>query len=98
MLRDEILNTLKAHLAELTADGVCAIFLFGSIARGEDRPDSDVDLLVELDPERNIGIFAFLSLKQRLEDILGRPVDLVTPDALKRQLKDRILAEALRAA
>lgn len=98
MLRDEILNTLKTHLAELKADGVCAIFLFGSIARGEERPDSDVDLLVELDPGRTIGIFAFLSLKQRLEDILGRPVDLVTPDALKRQMKDRILAEAMRAA
>lgn len=69
--------------------------LFGSVSRGESGPDSDVDLLVDFD--RPIGLFHFFRVQRRIEEILGSRVDLVMRDALKRQLRDRILAEAIRA-
>ncbi|TMA27580.1 MAG: nucleotidyltransferase family protein [Deltaproteobacteria bacterium] len=69
--------------------------LFGSIARGDSGADSDVDLLVEFD--RPVGLFQFFRVQRRLEAIVGRPVDLVMKDAIKRQLRTRILAEAVSA-
>ena len=69
--------------------------LFGSVARGESGPDSDVDLLVDFD--RPIGLFHFFRVQRRIEEILGSKVDLVMRDAVKRQLRDRIFAEAVRA-
>ena len=68
-------------------------YLTITVVRGEDRPDSDIDILVEFDPDARIGFFAFARLQRRLSDILGRPVDLVTPDALHKVMKSRILKE-----
>ncbi len=97
MKRDEALRIIREHREELKSFGIESLALFGSVARDEAGPESDVDLLVKFDG-RPIGIFAFLRLKRHLEEILGCPVDLVTQDALKRQLKDQILKEAVRAA
>ena len=72
--------------------GVKSLKLFGSVVRGEARPESDIDILVEF--SRPIGLLAFVRLKQRLTELLGRPVDLVTPEALKPPLRDGILHEA----
>jgi len=74
---------------------VRSLDLFGSIARGDSGADSDVDLLVEFD--RPVGLFQFFRVQRRLEAIVGRPVDLVMKDAIKRQLRTRILAEAVSA-
>ena len=95
MTREAVIETLRAHMPELRRLGVAHLSLFGSLARGEDRPDSDVDILVEF--ETPISMFKFLDVKECLEGILGRPVDLVTRPALKPQLRDRILAEAVSA-
>jgi len=70
--------------------------LFGSMVRGEARPDSDIDILVEF--SKPIGLLAFVALKHRLTVLLGRPVDLVTTDALKPPLREGILHEAENAA
>ncbi len=96
MDRDEALSLLRAHMDELRTLGVQEISIFGSVARGEAGPDSDVDVLVELGP--GIGLFGFVDIRDRLSEILGRPVDMATPDGLKPRIKDRILAEAVRAA
>jgi predicted nucleotidyltransferase len=96
MRRDEALAVLAAHRKELERLGVTSLAVFGSVARDEARPDSDVDILVEL--RRPMGLFGFLDIKDYLEQILGRKVDLVTRGALKRQLRERILAEAIDAA
>jgi len=97
MTRSELLEQLTANLADLRAEfGVVSLHLFGSMARGDEDGDSDVDLLVEF--ERPIGLLRFVGLKLRLEELLGRPVDLVEPDALHPRLRDRILAEAIHAA
>ncbi len=87
---------LSAHQDELRAMGVKSLAVFGSVARGEARPDSDVDLLVEFN--RPIGLFKFVEVKEYLESILGCAVDLGTPKSIRPQLRERILSEAVRAA
>ena len=95
MQRDDILRILADHRAELAELGVGSLALFGSTARGEAGPESDVDLLVEFN--RPVGLFELVDLKDYLEGLLGRPVDLVTRDSLRRQLRERILKEAIPA-
>lgn len=95
MTQHNALDILNSHRQELKELGVKSIAVFGSAVRGEARPDSDIDVLVEF--ETPVGILAFLRLQHRLEELLGRRVDLVTPAALKRQLRDQILKEAVYA-
>jgi len=93
---EEIIAIIAARRAELDALGIRSLALFGSVVRGEAGPDSDVDLLVEF--HRPVGLFEFIEAKERLEAWLGRPVDLVPRDGIKRQLRKQILAEAILAA
>lgn len=67
--------------------------VFGSVARGEDDAHSDVDFLVELDPGRSL--FDLGGLQAELEDLLGRPVDVVTERGLKARMRERVLREAV---
>jgi len=82
-------------MPEIRGHKVSSLAVFGSVARGEEIAGSDIDILVEF--ETPVSIFKFLDLKECLEGILGQTVDLVTRDALKPQLRDRILAEAVSA-
>lgn len=94
MHADEVLAILRAHLPELKGLGVRSLALFGSVARGEAKPDSDVDLLVEFDPP--LGFDRYMDAKFRLEALLHRPVDLITPAGLKAELRPTIERECLR--
>ena len=96
MKRDEILALLGGYRAELKEYGVKSIAIFGSVARDEATEGSDIDILVEFG--QSVGLFEFVRIQARLEKILNRPVDLVTPEALKKQLKEQILKEAVYAA
>lgn len=96
MQRDDALQVLRAHHQELERFGVRSIAIFGSVARNEARPDSDVDVLVEF--VAPVGFFELVRLERHLADLFGRRVDLTTPGGLKRQLRDRILREAVYAA
>jgi predicted nucleotidyltransferase len=93
--RAETLRRLSEHRAELEGLGVRSLDLFGSLARGEARADSDADLLVEFSGP--VSLFHFFRVQRRLEAILRRRVDLVMRDAIKPQLRTRILAEAVSA-
>jgi predicted nucleotidyltransferase len=93
--RAEALQRLSEHRAEVSALGVRSLRLFGSVVRDEARADSDVDLLVGFD--RPVGLFHFFRVQRRLEEILGRPVDLVMEEAVKPQLRGQILGEAVLA-
>jgi uncharacterized protein len=94
MERDHTVKILSAHLEEIRQRfGVENLALFGSVARGEARVDSDLDLLVTY--ARTPGLFGFLDLKEYLERLLSCPVDLVTDKALKKQLREKILREAI---
>jgi uncharacterized protein len=94
--REEMLAALREAKPLLDSFGVAQVSLFGSFARDEARQDSDVDVLVEF--SRPIGMFEFVRLQRELGERIGRNVELVTRAALKPQLRDRILAEAVLAA
>ena len=88
--------SLHAHrraILELAAQhGARNVRVFGSVARGEDRPDSDVDLLVDVEPGRSL--LDVIALEQDLEALLGRPVDVQTDASLSPYQQQRILADA----
>jgi uncharacterized protein len=94
--RELALKILRHNQAEISAYGVKYLALFGSVARGEARPDSDVDLLVEFD--RPVGLFGLVALQMRLEELLGCPVDIGTPDSLKTSIRSRVLEECIHVA
>ncbi|QYZ79206.1 DNA polymerase III subunit beta [Methanofollis formosanus] len=90
--REEVLATLASLKDELsTRFHVARIGVFGSVSRGEQTPESDIDILVEF--SRPVGFFTFMELEQFLSERLAAPVDLVTPDAIKPIMKERIAAE-----
>lgn len=95
MDRDEAMKILRAHERELRALGVIRLALFGSVARGDARPDSDVDVMVDIDENRKFSLIDLAGLRLYLCDILGREVDIAERDGLKPYLRENILAEAV---
>jgi hypothetical protein len=93
--RERVLEALRRHEKALRARGVRRLMLFGSTARGDVGPGSDVDLLIEVDAASRFGLFAFLDLKNDLAGLLGRPVDLAFPDAMRPRLRAAVLREAV---
>jgi predicted nucleotidyltransferase len=82
-------------LAELCRRyGVRELSLFGSAARGEMRPKSDIDIIVEFEPGVRIGVIKFESLVEELESLAGRRVDLVTKRGLKPWVRPHVLSDA----
>lgn len=96
-LAERVLATLRAHKAELRATGILRLSLFGSVARGDDVADSDVDLAAELDPEARIGLFALTGLERRLAALIGRPVDLLPEPVENPRLRANIERDRIRA-
>jgi len=90
----EELRALSARLADLCREyGIAELAVFGSVARGTAGPDSDVDLLYVRVPGNDLGM-AYFDLQEDLEELLGRPVDLVPKDGLHRVIRDEVLADA----
>ena len=98
MSKEEIVQKLTVHQSELKELLVKKIYIFGSHARGEAGEKSDLDLIVEFAPEAEIGLFAFARLRRRLSELLGKEVDLVTPEAIRPEMREEIFREAVRAA
>lgn len=93
----EVIACLRVALPELRERfGVARLFLFGSVARNEARPDSDVDLLVEFEGPATLD--AFMGLKVELEGLLGSPVDLATPKSLRPALRALVEKDLLDVA
>ncbi|MEW5929009.1 MAG: nucleotidyltransferase family protein [Gemmatimonadota bacterium] len=95
MRRDEALRILREHRARLEGMGVRSLALFGSVARDEAGPESDVDLLVELDAPTFSG---YMDAKFYLEDLLGRKVDLVTLDGLRPRVRPYVEKDLIHVA
>lgn len=87
MESDRIADVCRRH-------GVCELSIFGSTARGDARPDSDIDLLVEFDPSARVGFLALARLTHELEELFKRKVDVVTKCGLHPRIRDAVLAEA----
>ena len=91
MNKKQILALLAEHQGDLNRYGVKRLALFGSVVRNEAGADSDIDVLVEFEGRATFD--AYMDLKFYLEDLLGKPVDLVTQKALRPQLRPRIERE-----
>lgn len=94
--KEEVVSRLKAHAEDLHRLGVSRLELFGSVARDEARPDSDVDVLATFDS--GVTSEAFFDTKFFLEDLLDRRVDLVTGAALRERVRAAIEPELIRVA
>jgi len=91
---EEIQTIKKSILPILKEAGVLKSSLFGSVARGDNNPDSDVDILVEL--PKGKSLFDLADLRERLQLALGKKVDIGTYSSIKPFLKDRILDEQMQ--
>ncbi|MEQ8403680.1 MAG: nucleotidyltransferase family protein [Oceanicaulis sp.] len=97
MRRDETIRRLRELQPFFKAKGVTRVRVFGSHARDEAGPDSDLDLIVEFEPGRTPDMWSFVGLGLELGDTLGVAVDLFTPDSLHPLLKDKIERTAVEA-
>jgi predicted nucleotidyltransferase len=96
MQRERVITLLREHEPELRGAGVGELYLFGSVARDEGRPESDVDVFVDLDRPAGFTLFSLAALQERIQDILGAKVDLMTRTALHPRRRPRIEAQAIR--
>ena len=94
---DGVLQILRSHQGELHALGVSHASVFGSVARGEARADSDIDVLVDLDRARPMGVFEYARLKLYIGGLFGNPADVVSRRTLKPLLRANILHDAIDA-
>jgi predicted nucleotidyltransferase len=96
MRRDEVLEKLRTHYAEIEQMGVKSLYLFGSTARDEAKATSDVDLLVDFqDP---ITLKKYANLYYFLEELLGHPIDLVTEEAVHERIRPYIEKDAIHVS
>jgi uncharacterized protein len=99
-LRESVITESRIELPGAKIAEICRrhqvreLFLFGSAVRGELRPDSDIDFLVDFLPDARPGLLGVSAMMRELTAILGRPVDLAVKPSLKPRIRPRVLAEA----
>ena len=97
MERQEIIARLRENEAALRARGVTHAALFGSRARGDARPDSDTDIMIEIDPDAPVGLWEYVAIKDYIASLFDGPVDVVDRDALKPYVKPAATIDAIYA-
>ena len=95
--RREIIDRLRQNEAALRARGISRATLFGSRARGDNRPNSDIDIMVEIDPAAGIGVYGYVALKDHVAALFDGPVDVVSRAWLKPSVKPAVIADAIFA-
>ena len=94
MTATELLKSRREGILRIAAShGACNVRVFGSVARGDARRDSDIDFLVDMESGRSL--FDLGGLLMDLQDLLGREVDVVTEKGLRERIRDRVLKEAM---
>jgi uncharacterized protein len=97
MNRQEIIDRLRENERALRERGVAHAALFGSRARGDDQPDSDIDIMVEIAPGANIDLFEYVGIKHYLEDLFAARVDIANRAYLNPQVRPRAERDAIYA-
>ena len=97
MKRELVIAKLKDAEAELRSRGVLHAALFGSTARGEDGPDSDIDVMVEIDPNASVGIYEYVSLVRTITEMFPERVDVSNCAALKYYVRPTAERDAIYA-
>jgi uncharacterized protein len=97
MNSQEILAKLREDEMALRARGVSHAALFGSRARGDNRPDSDIDIMIEFDPAARVTIFNYAGLKDYIASLFDGPVDVVNREGLKPYVRPAATADAIYA-
>src|SRR5438552_1493318 len=93
----EALDTLRRSESALRARGVAHAALFGSTARGDNRPDSDIDVLVEFEPNAQVTVFDYVGVKDYIASLFAQPVDVIDREALKPHLRRPSARDAVYA-
>ena len=97
MNRQEIIAKLRENETALRARGVSHAALFGSRARGDNRPDSDIDIMVEFDPTAHVTVFNYAGLKEYFAGLFDGPVDVVSREGLKPYVRPAATIDAIYA-
>ena len=97
MKRDEIIKRLKEREADLRAHGVTHAALFGSRARGDNGPDSDIDIMIDIEPEAHVSVYDYVGLKDYIASLFEGPVDVVNREGLKSYVRPAATADAVYA-
>jgi predicted nucleotidyltransferase len=92
----EALRLLAEHRDQIDKFGIKSLSIFGSVARDEARPDSDIDILVDFG--RPVGYFKLFEFEEYLSTVFGRRVDLFTPGTLREEIRANVFRDAIRAA
>ncbi len=94
-MKPERINITESQIADFCQRNQITKFAFyGSVLRDDFRPDSDIDILVEFEPNQPIGLMEVVGMERRLSELIGRKVDLRTPKDLSRYFRDEVVAEA----
>jgi len=93
----EYIARARANRAQLRREGIDHLAIFGSVARGEQRPNSDIDVLIDLRPNRRYTLFDLGGISESLRTLFERDVDMVRRDQVYPRLRKRIISEAVRA-
>jgi uncharacterized protein len=94
---DHAISTLRRHERELRARGIRHAAVFGSVARGTNRPDSDLDIMIEIDAEAPLTVFGYVGLKEYVAGLFEGPVDVVSRNGLKPYVRPAVTADAIYA-
>jgi predicted nucleotidyltransferase len=97
METEDVLATLRRYESALRARGVRRAALFGSTARGANQPDSDIDILVEFDPDAHVGVFEYVGVKDYIASLFPGRVDVVDREGLKPHLRQSAIRDAVYA-
>lgn len=97
MDRQHILDLLRGHERALRERGIAHIALFGSRARGDNSPDSDTDIMIEVDPQACISVYDYVGLKDFIASLLDGPVDVISREGLKSYIRPAALDDAIYA-
>jgi predicted nucleotidyltransferase len=95
MNREQIIEMLRAHEADLRRRGVLHAALFGSVARNEAKPGSDIDILIEIAPDAPVGVFEYVGITQYLADLFPDRVDVANRDGLKALIRPSAERDAI---